>query len=226
MRSLRGRCGFNVRKATTAYQGILCLADRHHKTEERSGFQSRARAQASPHEWPDPFDKPALAGLSMITGYRLHRQVAWLWTRATSSMTILSFRTRCAGGHWLRQEVYVLTRPCCMDRVVNALEPTPCLCLGDADGLRASKLKHPVQGMNCDGDLGRAAVFRPRAQRVSDHSFKPADGGLHQGSTRVPGPLLPAHASMLGDALEMPIALGRSGLHHPRSAPPLIAAER
>ena len=56
--------------------------------------------------------------------------------------------------------------------------------------------------------------IRPRTQRVPDHSFKPADGGLHQGPTRVPGPLLPAHASMLGDALEMPIALGRSGLRH------------
>ena len=92
-------------------------------------------------------------------------------------------------------------------------EPTPCLCLSDADGLRASKLKHAVQGMNGDGDLRRATPIRPRAQRIPDHSFEAADGGLHQGPTSVPGPLLPAHASMLGDALEMPIALGRSGLH-------------
>jgi hypothetical protein len=30
----------------------------------------------------------------------------------------------------------------------------------------------------------------------------------------IPGPLLPAHVSMLGNAVEMPIALGRSALRH------------
>ena len=39
-------------------------------------------------------------------------------------------------------------------------EPTPSLCLSDADGLRASKLKHAVQGMNGDGDLRRATSVR------------------------------------------------------------------
>jgi hypothetical protein len=42
-------------------------------------------------------------------------------------------------------------------------QPTPRLCLSDADGLRAPKLKHLVQGLNCNGDLSGAAVFRPRA---------------------------------------------------------------
>jgi hypothetical protein len=87
-------------------------------------------------------------------------------------------------------------------------------CLSDADGLRASKIKHVVQGLNGNGNLSGAAVFRPRAQGISNHPFKPADGALHQGSTSVPGCLLPTHASMLGDALEVPIALGRSALCH------------
>jgi hypothetical protein len=40
-------------------------------------------------------------------------------------------------------------------------EPTAYLCLSGADGLWASKLKHAVEGMNCDGDLGRATLVRP-----------------------------------------------------------------
>jgi hypothetical protein len=54
-------------------------------------------------------------------------------------------------------------------------EPTHALGSGDAGGLRASKLKHAVQGMNGDGGLGRAAVICPRAQRISNHSFEATD---------------------------------------------------
>jgi hypothetical protein len=93
-------------------------------------------------------------------------------------------------------------------------EPAPCLWLNDTNGLRASKLQHAVQGLNGDGDLRRAAVFRPRAQRISNHAFEAADGGLHQRPTLIPGSLLPAHASMLRDALEMPIALRGSSPRH------------
>jgi hypothetical protein len=57
-------------------------------------------------------------------------------------------------------------------------EPTPSLCLSDAGGLRASNLKHAVQGMNCNGDLSSATSVGPRAQRIPDHAFKAADGGL------------------------------------------------
>ena len=82
----------------------------------------------------------------------------------------------------------------------------------DADGLRASKLEHAVQGMNGDGHFGRTTPIRSRTQRIPDHSFEAADGGLHQSPSSVPGPRLPTHASMLGDALEMPIALGQGDL--------------
>ena len=51
-------------------------------------------------------------------------------------------------------------------------ETTSCLCSSDADGLRASKLKHAVQGMNCDGDFGRATPVGPRTQRISNHSLE------------------------------------------------------
>jgi hypothetical protein len=100
-----------------------------------------------------------------------------------------------------------------MDQLVNALSPPRVCSFGDADGRRASELKHAVQGMNGNGNCGRATPVRPRTQCISDHSFEAADGGLHQSPTRVPGPLLPAHASLFTDALEMPIALGWSCLH-------------
>jgi hypothetical protein len=92
-------------------------------------------------------------------------------------------------------------------------ETTSCLCSSDADGLRASEIKHPVQGLNCNGDLSSATSVGPRTQRISNHSLGPAYRRLHQGPTRVPGPLLPAHASMLRDVLEMLIALGRGDLY-------------
>jgi hypothetical protein len=66
-------------------------------------------------------------------------------------------------------------RLCCPDWLVGRTEPSASLSLSDADGFRASKLKHAVQGMNSDGDLCRATPGRPRAQCISDDSFEPAD---------------------------------------------------
>ena len=66
-------------------------------------------------------------------------------------------------------------RGCVARSVGGRTEPTPSHCLSDADGLRASKLKHAVQGLNGDSDLRRATPVRPRTQCISDHSFKPAD---------------------------------------------------
>ena len=63
-------------------------------------------------------------------------------------------------------------RPCCTDRLVNAPSPPNAFSLGDANGLRVSKLKHPVQGVNGDGDLCPATLIRPRAQgpiNAADH---------------------------------------------------------
>ena len=51
--------------------------------------------------------------------------------------------------------------PCCTDRLVNARRPPHAFRLGDADGLRASKLKHAVEGMNGNGNFGRATPIRP-----------------------------------------------------------------
>ena len=42
-------------------------------------------------------------------------------------------------------------------------QPTLSHRLGGADRLRAPKVEHAVQGMNCNSDLSGATVFRPRA---------------------------------------------------------------
>ena len=73
--------------------------------------------------------------------------------------------------------------------------------------------------------VARRGSVRER-KRIPDHSFEAAYSGLHQSPASVPEPLLPAHASMLSNALEMPVALGRSGLCHRRSALPLIGVEQ
>jgi hypothetical protein len=73
-----------------------------------------------------------------------------------------------------------------MDRLESVFRPRHALGLGDADGLRASKFKHAVQGLNCDSDLGRTMAVSLRTQRIPDHVFEAADGGLHQSPTRVP----------------------------------------
>src|SRR3712207_8149814 len=53
---------------------------------------------------------------------------------------------------------------------------------------------------------------RARAQPVADHLFPPPDGGLGPSAFVVPGPLLPSHAPVLGDASEMAVARRRRGL--------------
>src|SRR3954452_21252499 len=58
-----------------------------------------------------------------------------------------------------------------------------------------------------DGDvhLGRPTLVHARAQPVADHLFPLPDGGLGSSAFVVPGSLLPSHAPVLGDALEIPL---------------------
>ena len=77
----------------------------------------------------------------------------------------------------------------------------------DADIVRASQLQHAVEHMDGNVHLGRPTLVRVRAQPVADHLFPPPDGGLSPSAFVVPGSLLPSHAPVLGDALEMVVAL-------------------
>src|SRR3712207_191563 len=66
--------------------------------------------------------------------------------------------------------------------------------------------------MDGDAHLGRPTLVRAGAQPVADHLFPPPDGGLGSSAFVVPGPLLPSPAPVLGNALEMAVALRRRGL--------------
>jgi len=90
---------------------------------------------------------------------------------------------------------------------VWALLPQPRLGSGGADGDRASKLQHTVEGMDSDVHLDRPILVRVRAQPVTDDLFEPADGRLGSGPFRVSGGFLPGCPPVLGDALQMVIPL-------------------
>ena len=105
----------------------------------------------------------------------------------------------------------VAARPCCTDRRAGALAPT-LSGSGDADGPRASELRHAVEHVDGHVHLGRAAPVRARAQPVPDHALEPADGGLGPGPRVVARRLLPSHSALLGDELEVAVALRRRGL--------------
>src|SRR5215207_9938628 len=83
---------------------------------------------------------------------------------------------------------------------------------GDADVIRASQVQHAVEYVGGHVHLGRPTLIRMRAQPVADHLFPSADGGLGPGAFRVPGRPLPGHATLLGDELEVAVALRRIAL--------------
>jgi len=66
--------------------------------------------------------------------------------------------------------------------------------------------------MSSDVHLGCAALIHTRAQPIPDHLFEPADRRFGSGSLRAAGRLLPRHAPVLGDVLEMAVALRGRGL--------------
>src|SRR4051794_41432765 len=66
--------------------------------------------------------------------------------------------------------------------------------------------------MDGDVQLGRPTLIRMRAQPAADHLFPSADGGLGPGSVRVPGRFLPGHAPVVGNVLEVAVALRRRAL--------------
>jgi hypothetical protein len=81
----------------------------------------------------------------------------------------------------------------------------------DADGFRAAELEHPVQDVDGDGHLDRPTVVRARPRRVADHPLVARHSWLGQSTTIVAGGLLPPHAALLGDELQVPVAPGGGG---------------
>src|SRR3954453_2616442 len=92
-----------------------------------------------------------------------------------------------------------------------ALPPTPSGS-GDADVLRASQLQHAVQDVDRHVHLRRPTLIRMRVQPVANHLLPSADGSLGPGAVCVPRRCLPGRAPVLGDELEVAVALRRRAL--------------
>ncbi len=93
---------------------------------------------------------------------------------------------------------------------------------GGADVVRASEFRHAVERVDGDVHLGRAPFVRARVQLIADHLLEPADCGLGSRPCRVAGRLLPGHAPVPGNVLEMAVALrgfdpGRVARHRART---------
>src|SRR5215216_1207632 len=102
--------------------------------------------------------------------------------------------------------------PCCTDRGCRRTEPYPCSGLCDADVLRASQPQHSVQHADSDGHLARLSPVRLEAQPVTDDALPSRDVSLHQSAPVVARGFLPSHAAVLGNGLEMLVALRRCAL--------------
>src|SRR3954469_23185276 len=100
---------------------------------------------------------------------------------------------------------FAQTWPWCMDQGCGRNAPYPVLGSCDAGGLRASQLQHAVQDLDRHVHLSRPTLIRTRAQPVADHPFEAADRCLGQRTAVVAGGLLPAHAAVLGDELQVAV---------------------
>src|SRR3954465_13055171 len=98
--------------------------------------------------------------------------------------------------------------PCCTDHGWGRNDPYPVLGSCDAAVGRASQLQHAVQDLDRHVHLRRPTLVCVRAQPIPDHALEPADGGLGPGGRVVARGLLPAHPALLGDELEVAVALG------------------
>jgi len=68
-----------------------------------------------------------------------------------------------------------------------------------------------VERVDGDVHLGRPTIIRARAQPVPDHLLEPADRGFGSRPRRVAGRLLPGHAPVFGNVLQVAVALRGRG---------------
>jgi hypothetical protein len=101
---------------------------------------------------------------------------------------------------------------CCIDRQGGRDSPGPRLRSGDADGVRAPEFQHAVEAMDSDAHLGCLTLVRVQAEAVTDHLFEARDARLGFGPPSVAGCLLPSRAAVLGNVLEVAVALRRCSL--------------
>lgn len=74
--------------------------------------------------------------------------------------------------------------------------------------LRTPEFEHPVQCAHGNRDPGRSTPIGAGSQIVTDDPFEAADASLHQGTLVIAGFILPSHAAMLGDDLQVTVYRG------------------
>src|SRR3954447_19677401 len=82
----------------------------------------------------------------------------------------------------------------------------------DADALRAPQLQHTVQHADGDGHLSRLTPIRLRTKPIANNALPARNIGLDQSAPIVARGFLPSHAAVLGNGLDVPVALRRRGL--------------
>lgn len=97
---------------------------------------------------------------------------------------------------------------CCSEVISVAGNPFPAFGLRDANGVRASEVEHAVQDPDRDGDFGVPHRGPAEPQAVADDAFPAAEERLDQGADVVSRVFLPRQAAVLGNVLEVPVALG------------------
>src|SRR3954454_19082745 len=178
--------------------GLFCSTDGGQVWEQVSGL----RDHPSRPEW-----QPGGGGL-MLHSLVLHPEdETQIWVGISAGGV---FHTADGGETWEARNRgtradFLPEALCCMGRGSGRTGPYPVRGSGNADGLRASRVQHAVEGVNADVDLGHAAPVGARVQPVADHPLVPRDSRLGPGTCVVARRFLPAHPALLGDELQVAV---------------------
>ena len=75
-----------------------------------------------------------------------------------------------------------------------------------------SKVEHSVEDLGRDGDFGGAGLVAVEAQPVTDDLLSARELALNAGSFVIAAVALPGHPPLVGDCLDVTVALGVSAV--------------
>jgi hypothetical protein len=116
------------------------------------------------------------------------------------------------------------TLPCSFQRTAalisaSALSPL-CLCSGDLPGDWHAEAGHAVDYLAGDADLDLLRGQSPSPKPPADQTFVPVESGFHERALAVTDGVLPAHSALLGEQLDVLVALsGLSCQSAPKNQP-------
>jgi len=95
----------------------------------------------------------------------------------------------------------------CMDQGCRRINPNSVRGSRYPSITWASEIQHAVERVDGNRHLGRPALVRMRTQLVADHLFPSVHGGFDPGAPVVSRRVLPRHAPVLGDVLDVAVPL-------------------